>query len=60
MNSMILSPLSSFAVKETPWSEEMLCEWRWVRHSGDFPGGPVVKNLTSNGGDSGSITGQGN
>ena len=25
----------------------------------DFPGGPVVKNLTYNAGDSGSIPGQG-
>ena len=27
--------------------------------SGDFPGGPVVKNLPSNAGDAGSIPGQG-
>ena len=26
---------------------------------GDFPGGPVVKNLPSNAGDTGSIPGQG-
>ena len=26
---------------------------------GDFPGGPVVKNLPSNAGDTGSISGQG-
>ena len=26
---------------------------------GDFPGGPVVKNLPSNAGDAGSIPGQG-
>ena len=26
---------------------------------GDFPGGPVVKNMPSNAGDTGSIPGQG-
>jgi len=26
---------------------------------GDFPGGPVVKNLPSNAGDTGSVSGQG-
>ena len=29
------------------------------RSTRDFPGGPVVKNLPSNAGDVGSITGQG-
>ena len=30
-----------------------------IKHFWDLPGGPVVKNLTSNAGDAGSIPGQG-
>ena len=30
-----------------------------IRLPGDFPGGPVVKNLPSNAGDTGSILGRG-
>ena len=30
-----------------------------IFYLGDFPGGPVVKNLPSNAGDAGSIPGQG-
>ena len=41
----LLKILSSYTIQE------------WIR--GDFPGGPVVKNLPSNAGDAGSIPGQG-
>ena len=30
-----------------------------VKNSGDFPGGPLVKYIPSNAGDTGSISGQG-
>ena len=30
-----------------------------VKNSGDFPGGPMVKYIPSNAGDTGSISGQG-
>ena len=35
---------------------EDICHFlAWSKHSGDFPGGPVIKNPACNAGDTGSI-----